>query len=208
MKPQTKPKMKALVLAAGQSQRMGQAKQLMLWQGQSLLERACCSLLSLDLDLYVLLGAHASECQALIQSQPALAKAFTPIICPHYALGMGASLAYGLQQLGTDAPVLLHLVDLPLVDHAYMKSLIQAFEQDQEKVLLSDYQGLWAPPAILPIPVLPQCQEWSGDKGLGAYWKQHPDWLRFHASPMPFMDLDRPEDLQALNAWQKSHGFV
>ena len=111
----------ALLLAAGGSRRMGHPKQLLLWQGASLVRRAAETALgSRCSELLVVLGSHAAEVSAELGGLP-----LRTCVNPDWAEGIASSLRTGVEALGEHADaVLVLLADQPKVDSALLDRLI------------------------------------------------------------------------------------
>ena len=60
--------MEGLILAAGASSRLGEAKQLLVYQGQSLLERSIRLAFSVCQEVLVCLGAELEQSVRIIES--------------------------------------------------------------------------------------------------------------------------------------------
>jgi len=120
----------AIILAAGEAKRFGAAKQVLVWQGKTLGERAVRSCLDADCKhIVVVTGAHRDEVQ--LSLKPILTS--SNISLAHnqaWAQGMHTSIACGMktlleQDVEIDA-VLIVLVDQPLIDAAFLRKLINA----------------------------------------------------------------------------------
>jgi CTP:molybdopterin cytidylyltransferase MocA len=95
------PRLGAVILAAGASTRLGQPKQLLVFQGRPLVERAALAALEAGASpVVVVLGAHAEKIR------PALVDAHPPLVIvenPAWVEGMGATIRVGLAALETAA---------------------------------------------------------------------------------------------------------
>lgn len=112
----------ALVLAGGQSSRMGQDKALILWDGKPILQRVCAAAASCCSQVYILTPWQERYEQAIA----------IPNI--HWLLetdpGQGAiaALAQGLAQIPSEWTLLL-ACDLPLLDVVILKTWAAQLEQ-------------------------------------------------------------------------------
>ena len=93
--------MKAIVLAAGCSSRMGQQKQLLIWQGKTLLQHAIDKLNKAGFDVITVIGSAADEIQQHISHTQV-------VVNEHWCEGMGSSIALAIKKLNfKDTAVLI-----------------------------------------------------------------------------------------------------
>ncbi|MHA8067554.1 nucleotidyltransferase family protein [Aquirufa sp. ROCK2-A2] len=183
-----------LILAAGTSSRLGQAKQLLEIKGQSLLELAILSLLKSTPHVLVLLGAETTKSIEIIQRLQVTHKELSYFVCESFLSGMGSTLSEGLRYLKSEQPVLIHLVDLPLVNENHFNTLIDHHLQQPEKAIISSFRGQSAPPILIPSHFLSLFFEWQGEKGLGQFWKTNPQLCEIVDFDEDFKDVDTMED--------------
>ncbi|HUG10106.1 MAG TPA: NTP transferase domain-containing protein, partial [Opitutaceae bacterium] len=94
-----RPRVGAVVLAAGGSRRLGRAKQLVTHNGRTLLARTIAAACDAGIDtIVVVLGAAADEIRAALPSLP-LHVHF--VVNERWPEGMGTSIACGVRQLET-----------------------------------------------------------------------------------------------------------
>ena len=87
----------AVILAAGSSSRLGTAKQLLRYRGETLLHRAVRLALETGLHpVHVVLGSHAA---AVGEALADLRARVTPVVNDDWQAGMGSSLAHGIASL-------------------------------------------------------------------------------------------------------------
>ena len=114
----------ALILAAGNSSRMGEAKQLLPWSQDTLLGNAIeMAKRSKIKKVYVVLGAEAERIKAsLKECKQEL------IMNQNWSRGMGTSISCGVAGvLNSDidpAAILVMLADQPFIDKTYINALI------------------------------------------------------------------------------------
>ncbi|GJM05983.1 MAG: 4-diphosphocytidyl-2C-methyl-D-erythritol kinase [marine bacterium B5-7] len=137
-------KLNGLILAAGSSIRLGQPKQLVNFQGKSLLASTEEKLLSCCDQVYVVLGYEAHLFKTEITSSQI-------IINQDWQQGMGNSLAYGSQIASQQADgLLIALVDQPLIPASHYQLMIDSFQQNPEFIIATEYQNSCGAPAIFP----------------------------------------------------------
>src|SRR5690349_19341544 len=114
-----------ILLAAGESRRMGSAKALLQYQGQTFIARICNAFLSTDVDeLIVVLGARAEQLQHALPIHPKL----LTVINPRYSLEQLSSLMAGIGALSRESEaVVVNLVDHPMIEAETIQSLISSF---------------------------------------------------------------------------------
>ena len=96
------PDVALIILAAGNSSRMGQAKQLKVFAGKTLLERSIDAGCQSDCkSVIVVLGANHEQIRSQIDNQSAIF-----IQNPNWEQGMGSSISCAAHQLRMEKPEL------------------------------------------------------------------------------------------------------
>ena len=146
----------AVVLAAGSSTRLGEPKQLVRLQSETLLERAVrvareagCS------PIVVVLGAAAP----LILAACELGDAFI-VVNEDWAEGLGSSIRAGVAALRDVEGCVVMTCDMPAVTSVHLRSLLESAE-----VTASSYAGRRGVPAYFPAENFRSLMEVSGDVG-------------------------------------------
>jgi molybdenum cofactor cytidylyltransferase len=152
-----------LILAAGESSRMGEAKQLLPIGNKTLLGIAIEGALKSKADsVYCVLGAHSEVIQKTIKHY-----SIKIIDNNEYQLGLSSSIIKGIDCLKTEHfdNVLIMLGDQPNVDQAYLNQLMDAHHNNPTKIITSSYDGSFGVPAIFPKSYFNQLLHLKGDKG-------------------------------------------
>jgi len=183
-----------MLLAAGGSTRMGQPKQLLTFQGKTLLRRMgeLCEALPAT-QRVVVLGSRSE------QMKPELEGLDMEIaLNPDWQRGMGSSIHTGMQQLSPSANALLMLlVDQPFVSVSLLQQMIDAAKSGSELVtaLYGEVAGV---PTLFSSRFFPALTALSGKGGARKLIQAH----RSEATLIPFpqgkIDVDTPEDYQRL----------
>jgi len=162
----------AILLAAGESNRMGQPKQLMSFGQSTILEGTIDNLLnSAVIETIVVLGYRDEEIRKTIADKPVKIA-----INPDYQQGMSASIIAGLKQVDKRArAVLIALGDQPFVDSQTINSLIEAFIANIRGIIIPVYQGRRGNPVILAIKYKDELLNLKGDIGGREIIKRHPE---------------------------------
>jgi molybdenum cofactor cytidylyltransferase len=153
-------RLSGVLLAAGASRRLGRAKQLLVWRGETLVRRAARAALEAGVDeLVVVVGA---EQEAVADSLAGLE--LRVVENPHWPEGMGGSIAAGVRAASGTA-VLILLADQPGVDAALLGELIAGMRAGHARVACA-YRGTLGVPALFAAPAdLAALRELSGDRG-------------------------------------------
>ena len=186
-----------VILAAGESARMGEPKQLLIFHGETLLQHAIATALEFCETPVVVLGAHADEIRAQLDGTRILIAEN-----PDWLDGMGGSLRLGLGALLRAHPevsgVIFMPCDLPLLTDATLRDLIAAHESTGYGIAASEYAGVLGAPAYFSCEYFPELLTLDGTVGARQMIWRH----RASAIGVPFpegaMDMDTPSDYARL----------
>lgn len=202
-----------ILLAAGQSSRMGRPKQLLDWHGMPLVRHVADQALASGLaGLVVVVGAAADEVRAALAPAQNTARAdgIRPpyamhiVENPDYAAGQAGSLRMGLAALppGARAAVVL-LVDQPLVTPELIDRLLAAYAADPEATaIVPHHRGQRGNPVLLAAPLFGELMGLEGDVGAREVLRSHADGVRRLEldDPAVTADADTPEAYETLRA--------
>lgn len=188
----------AVVVAAGSSSRLGQPKQLLMVDGEPMLQRAIRLAGEAGASpLLAVLGAHQEMIERGVDFTAAR------IVVNHgWQEGIASSIRAGIEALRGEVPdapgVMLLASDQPRVTAQHLRRMIVRFAQSQGAAVASFYAGTRGVPAIFPRTAFPDLMALHGDKGARGLL-QRPPWP---VEEVPFeggeVDIDRPEDLANL----------
>ena len=152
----------AILLAAGQSKRMGETKQLMRVGHSTIVEQSIDNLLNSKADeVIVVLGYKAEEVQNTIGARP-----IKSTINHHYRDGMSTSIKAGLNLVDSRADaVMLALGDQPFIDSQTINQLIDTFHDHDKGIVIPVYQGKHGHPVIFTIKHKDELLKLKGDIG-------------------------------------------
>ena len=186
-----------VILAAGESARMGVPKQLLAYRGTTLLRHAIDTAHSIpDAPVVVVLGAHSEKIRpALEDSRTLIAEN------PNWREGMASSLHAGLNTLLAAHPaisaVIFLVCDQPLLSANTLANIIATHEQTGRPIVASEYSGALGVPALFARSIFPELLALSGAQGA----QQIIEAYRENAIGIPFpegaIDLDTPADYAA-----------
>ena len=185
----------AIVLAAGESKRMGQTKQLLPWQGKTVLENVLDNLLNSQVDEVILVLGH--EAERIRKKVPA--HRITIVINPDYKKGMSTSIRQGLMALDEKAEAFLVVLgDQPGISKEILNQLVHEFQRAHSKknIVLPTYRGSRGHPVLFNIQYKKEALKLKGDVGCRQILEDHPeDVLEIEMDTAAVLDdLDTPED--------------
>jgi molybdenum cofactor cytidylyltransferase len=189
----------AIIAAAGSSSRLGRPKQLLIHDGEPLLQRAIRIASEAGASpVLVVLGAH----RELIEPHVNFGSARI-IGNPEWQEGLAASIRAGVLALQSEprptSGVLLMICDQPRLNTAHLATMLQRFHaSDHHSAIASVYAGKRGIPAIFPCFAFSQLLALQGDKGARGLLETAP-WPVIEV-PLEGgeIDIDKPEDLPNL----------
>ena len=142
------PNVGAIILAAGGSSRFGQAKQLLSFQGESLVRRAVRGAIEAGCAcVTVVVGNARDRIETELRETPAVI-----VENPEWQHGLGTSIRCGLRHLLSSRPeldaVVLLACDQPFVDASVITSLIAQRETSHKPIVACSYANTLGIPAL------------------------------------------------------------
>src|SRR5690348_9440824 len=125
----------AIVLAAGESKRMGQPKMLMPWGESTVLQTVISTIQKAGItDILVVTGGARGEVEALI------GKSVQTVHNQEYRTGeMLSSIQTGLKAKPPQAAALICLGDQPQIREESIRKVCEAFTQDNSLIVVPSY---------------------------------------------------------------------
>ena len=189
----------AIILAAGASRRLGQPKQLVEFDGETLLDRSLrLARESGAAPVLVVLGANSEKIYASVKFGASI-----PVLNEHWEQGIATSIHAGIREAdaraGNSEALLLMTCDQPRLTAEHLAALSRTFRaQTDESIIASEYAGTLGIPAIFPRKVFGALRSLHGDQGARGLLVNAP----CPVIPVPFeggeIDIDRPADLAHL----------
>ncbi len=194
-----------IILAAGASSRMGQPKQLLQYEGKSLVEHAIETAKNTgDCPVFIVLGANAEKIKSHIH-----AAKVQPVINNDWQKGMSSSIKSGVAAALEVYPdlegILIMLVDQPLITSKHLKDLILAYRSGDGLLVASSYAGKLGVPALFSRRIFPELLKLQGQAGARHLIQQQKDNLISVEFPEGKLDLDTPEDWRNWIRKQQKH---
>ena len=187
-----------VLLAAGESRRMGSPKQLLPVAGQPLLVRACeAALASAAWPVIAVVGAHAETIRPMLARLPVLV-----VENSAWSEGMAASIRTGigaLQQFSRslDAAVIA-LCDQPAFSAEAIGQLVAAQQTSGRTIAAAQYGGKLGAPALFLREHFAALSALTGDEGARVLLQRAGDDVAAVGMPELAVDLDTPADYAAI----------
>ncbi len=182
----------AVLLAAGVSERLGQPKQLLRSDGETLLHRmARLAASTTPATLVIALPAHAHAMIELLRDLPDV-----KIIHPEPGKGMGASLQAAADSVRAFPRVLVLGCDQPALEAAHLHALLEGAKHSEAGCAATVLPEAVGVPAVVPGSWFEELDSASGNAGfrkrLRTLPRQH---LSLIHAPGLALDIDTLDDL-------------
>lgn len=183
-----------VILAAGESKRMGNIKQLLQWRNKSLINHIIDkSFDSLADKTFVVLGANANKIQNIFKDKPV-----QTIYNHNWKNGLGSSISAATnhikQQKVTYSGILFSLVDQPLINTEHFNNLIERFYSGEKGIVATNYEGNIGVPAIFSRSYFNKLIQLDKSDGAKIIIYAHRNDTATILSDHDYVDLDTPED--------------
>lgn len=189
----TMPRIGAVILAAGASERFGAPKQLLELDGRPLVARAADAVLGAGAsDVVVVVGAHAGRVRA------ALAGGAARIVeNAGWREGMGSSIRAGVGAVAGADAVLIALCDQPFFTARAASRLVAEWKR-RGGIVAARYGGHAGAPAVFGKDYLGELSLLRGDEGARKILAVNAGRVATVDLPELAIDIDTPKDWRAL----------
>ena len=184
-----------ILLAAGNSARMGQSKQLLKVRDESLLVHSITVAVKSGYRPIVVLGANEKEHRKAIEDLPV-----DTILNLNWKNGMGGSLKAGLTYLLQNTPLTEALIvmvcDQPLLTSEHLKKIKEKYQTVGKGIVASGYADTSGVPALFHKSIFPEIMALSDELGAKSIIQKHLTDTITIDFPEGSVDLDTPTDYQ------------
>ncbi len=184
-----------ILLAAGESRRMGYPKPLLEVGGRTFLATLARAMLEAVGRLVVVVGAHADAVRRAVPDDPRI----TVVENPGYLRGQLSSIKVGLNAVGPNADgALIHLADHPLVRAATFAAVVAEHRYSRKPIVIARYHGRRGHPVLFARSLFAELQAAPEEQGARVVVAADPARVTYVEvdDPGVVMDLDTPEDLE------------
>jgi molybdenum cofactor cytidylyltransferase len=187
----------AVVLAAGESTRMGRCKQLLRVGGKTMIEKVMENLQDSGVDeIVVVLGYMSEEVAEKLPKEGVKA-----VVNPRYREGQSTSMKAGLGAVdpNVDAVIIL-LSDQPFIGPNVVDELIAGYQRTRAPIVVPTYKGRRGNPTLLDKALFAEVMGISGDTGARSVVERNgEDVLKVEVDePGILFDIDTIEDLEGI----------
>jgi len=186
-----------LILAAGESKRMGEPKQLLPYKDSNLLLHSIKQASDVKYaDLFIVIGAHFTDIFKSIRGQKA-----TILKNSDWEEGMGSSLRKGIEFIkkkNNYTRVLITLGDIPLITTEHYEELISLSDSSGKRIILTNYEEISGVPAIFDKSLFNELFILSDNQGAKPIIKKYSKEVIEMTSITPYFDVDTQEAYQKL----------
>ncbi len=185
-----------IILAAGQSKRLGRPKQLLKFQHKTLIERIAETALETEFQTVVVLGANAEKMLPKIKNLP-----IKIVQNKNWQSGMSSSIVAGLERLlemkNSLSAVVVLLCDQPFITKDTILKLVKTQRSTGKSIIASQYENTSGVPALFTKNVFDELLSLNAEIGAKSIIKKYSKKdLAGVTFPEARFDIDTEEDLK------------
>jgi molybdenum cofactor cytidylyltransferase len=187
----------AVILAAGQSARLGTPKQLIPWQGTTLLEFTISEIQQSGIeDIVLVLGAHADEIKKIINNQQ-----LRIVYNYSWPSGKASSIRAGLNTISPSSNgVLFFLCDQPYLSSELICKIIQAGDSSTADIIAPAVGDSLSNPVLFFKRIFPAFYTLQGEEGGKTLFSQYTIQRVPWEDDRILIDIDTQADLEKLSS--------
>ena len=187
-----------IILAAGNSTRLGRPKQLVSYGDQTLIQHAVSAALSTPTAPVILvLGADSKAIKPTISQTDLVI-----IENKDWQQGLASSVRAGVSALLKSHPsidgAILMVCDQPFVTSSILSQLIEKHKATEKEIIASEYENTLGTPAFFHKSQFKKLLALFGDSGAKKLINKHPELVDKVAFPEGIIDIDTEEDVAKL----------
>ncbi len=188
----------AIILAAGESKRMGKPKLLLPFGEKTIIETVLNNAIQSETDgVLVVLGSNSEKIAEKIKNFSVKIS-----VNPNFREGMLSSIQWGFETLPKDTrAALIMLGDQPLIPSSVINKIIHAYKETKKGIILPVYEKRRGHPILIDMKYRDEVKRLNPDTGLRALVHNHTeDILEIDVdAPGILKDIDTVEDYKEIN---------
>jgi len=186
-----------ILLAAGESSRLGTPKQLLMYKGKNLMQHTIDMTETLGMDTVIVLGAFSDQILYYVDTYGAKV-----VQNMDWHEGLASSVRCGLEHVlmmnaDTEA-VILVLCDQPLLTVDILHQVIDTYHVSSLPIVHCNYGEASGPPTLFHKSLFPYLMELKGHEGAKKVVNTFPEKVALVDFPDGKWDIDTPADYQHL----------
>jgi molybdenum cofactor cytidylyltransferase len=198
-----------IILAAGDSSRLGRPKQLLPYRGKTLLTHIITEALGARLDpVVVVTGAFESEVNESLRGMTV-----ETVYNPRWIEGMASGIVAGLSKLialqqeadaGGIGPgaAIIAVCDQPFISSSLFRNLVEMYNGSAKAIVACRYSDAVGTPVLFGRCYFPELSALSGQEGAKQLLKRYPDDMVTISFPRGDVDIDSEDDLARINGFK------
>jgi molybdenum cofactor cytidylyltransferase len=185
-----------IVLAAGNSVRLGRPKQTLIFKNQTLLQRIVTTATAVNCGaVVVVLGAHTKFFNTSYKN-------VHTVINTGWQQGMGSSICCGLKKimevLPTAKAAIITVCDQPFITSSLLQEILNKHQQTLLPIVASSYSDTVGTPVLFHNSFFSDLFQLSGNKGAKEIIKKNRECTALVDFPLGLIDIDTEEDYTLL----------
>jgi len=186
-----------IILGAGNSSRLGQPKQLLMYKGKTLIcQMAEEAIAAVGSPVVLVTGANAPQILEKL-----CGFAIEIVENEQWSEGMGSSISTGMKAIAKHpglAGVIIMVCDQPFVNAALLQQLIDQQTIAGKGIIASTYDNTAGTPVLFSNTYFDALTALEGQQGAKKILQQSTDDLALVPFPLGALDIDTAEDYQRL----------
>lgn len=188
-----------ILLAAGNSSRMGSPKQLLMYHGKTFLEKIIDTASEIfdPNQIVLVLGARHYEISSVIKN-----KNIHIIINENWESGMASSIQSGMKALSGLFPEMegcfISVCDQPYLTGDLFSKMLQLKETSEKEIVVAKYADTLGVPALFSKKYFKQLMELTGEQGAKKIIQQNMNDVESFEFEKGAVDIDTPSDYNHL----------
>jgi len=184
----------AVVLAAGESERMGKNKLLLEIEGKKVIDLVIEALKNVADDIIVVLGHKPERLIPILKGQ-----GVRWTVNKNYREGMTSSFKKGLQETKDSEAVFLVLGDQPSINRNFLIGMVEAWKEKGAKIVSPVYKGKKGHPVLFDRSLFDEIISLKKGEIIRDIIHRHGGELRLiEAGEWSVMDMDTPEGFEKM----------
>ena len=186
----------AIILAAGESKRMGQPKMLLPWGNRTVIEHVVSTFFKAGIeDIVVVTGGAHEYVKKTVEPYPVRI-----IRNPNYAAGeMISSIQCGIQEMPEQTlAALIGLGDQPQIQEGNISAICDAYKENGSPLVVPSFQMKRGHPWLVARPFWQKLLVLQAPQTPRDFLKDHSDQIQYVNldTPTILADLDTPDDYE------------